>query len=650
MSRPRRFARSLGLRLGLALAVGVAAVTAVGVAAPPPAAADEQRVWVKDVPDEATWGKYTKNLNGDQFGKFVIDVRSDQIYFIDVNLFELHADFVLGVLLKQAWTADNVREYNKNYEREKPRFILGYITHHQKVDRWALSFWEGDKIDAAGVERVWMKLATTFWRHGDLVYRPDSPLQEKMAAALPRKGIKVVTNDAIYKAADYQAFNKGATVGRLRVVPVGTPYEQLTFERTDIALLQESYPDITPVAGILSTTFSTPLSHVNLRAGAWGIPNAGYKKARDEFAKLDGKIVWYQVTDTTVTVKEATPAQIAEHERQKAAVRTVALPKADLSDPSLPLLTRIRARDVVRVGTKTANLGEIRSANLPDVRIPDGFGVPFFYYVRHLRQAGLDAKVEAMLADPKFATDAAWRKQTLADLRAAIVAAPIDPDVLDVLYRRVRLKLGGKGVFVRSSTNAEDLPGFNGAGLYDTVANVRGRKALGEAVKTVWASLWNLRAVEERSAFGIDHRQVYAGVLVQVGVAATAAGVLVSKNLWDPRDDDGFTINAKWGLGMKVVEGQKVPEQIIFDATNDGTRILSRSDDTTMLVFDPAGGLKEVAIPAAEIILTEARAKRLVTAVQQFIPLFPAGTPLDVEWVLAGEQIWIVQARPFVGK
>ena len=101
---------------------------------------------------------------------------------------------------------------------------------------------------------------------------------------------------------------------------------------------------------------------------------------------------------------------------------------------------------------------------------------------------------------------------------------------------------------------------------------------------------------------------------------------------------------------MKVVEGQKVPEQIIFDATNDGTRILSRSDDTTMLVFDPAGGLKEIPVPASEIILTEARAKRLVTAVQQFIPLFPAGVPLDVEWVLEGETMWIVQARPFVGK
>jgi phosphoenolpyruvate synthase/pyruvate phosphate dikinase len=204
-------------------------------------------------------------------------------------------------------------------------------------------------------------------------------------------------------------------------------------------------------------------------------------------------------------------------------------------------------------------------------------------------------------------------------------------------------------VFVRSSTNAEDLPGFNGAGLYDTVPNVKGKKNLGEAIKTVWASVWNLRAVEERSAFGIDHKQVYASVMVQVGVNATAAGVLVSTNLWDKRDDDGFTINAKWGLGIRVVEGQKVPEQIVFDATNGGTKIISRSDDKTMLVFDDSGGIKEVPTPDGGVILTEARAKRLVTAVQQFLPLFARGSPLDVEWVLEGEKVWIVQARPYVG-
>src|SRR6201996_6681264 len=88
------------------------------------AQAAEQRAWVKAVPDAATWKAYWKPVGSDELGKCIIDVKTNDICFFDVNLFNIHADFVLGVLLKQAWTADNVREYNKNYEREKPKFIL----------------------------------------------------------------------------------------------------------------------------------------------------------------------------------------------------------------------------------------------------------------------------------------------------------------------------------------------------------------------------------------------------------------------------------------------------------------------------------------------------------------------------------------------
>jgi hypothetical protein len=634
-------------RVAALAAVAVAATVALGAR---PAAADEQRAWIRSIDDAATWGRYSKTLNADQFGKCVIDIKKDEIYFIDVNLFNLHADFVLGVLLKQAWSRENIIEYNKNYEKVKPHFILCYVTHHSKQDKWTLSFWEGDKIDAAGVLRTKKMLDGSFFMAKELHFRPDSLTQEKVAKEVAKKGFATITNDELYKSANFQAFNRGKAVGKLKVVPIGTPYEEMSFDRTDIALLLESYPDITPVAGILTTAFSTPLSHVNLRATAWGIPNAGDKKAREKWGKLDGKTVYYEVTDTGATVREATAEEIKAWEQSVKQQRHVELPQADIENPRLAMLTRMRAKDVITYGTKSANLGEIRTANLDEVYIPDGFGVPFFYYVRHMKQNGLDTKVEAMLADERFAKDKDWRKTTLEELRKAIADAPIDQDVLDTIYKRVRLKLGGKGVFVRSSTNAEDLPGFNGAGLYDTVPNVVGRDNLGAALKTVWASLWNLRAVEERSAFGIDHRQVYAAVLVQVGVAATAAGVLVSTNLWDRTDDDGFTINAKFGLGMRVVEGQKVPEQIIFDATNDGTKIISRSDDPVMLVFDENGGIKEVPTPDGGVILTQERAKRLVTAVRKFIPLFRRGTILDVEWVLEGEKIWIVQARPYVGR
>jgi len=614
-----------------------------------PARADSSRAWVKTVPDAATWKHYSKVVGSDEIGKFIIDVKTNDIYFIDVNLFNIHADFVLGVLLKQAWTADNVREYNKNYERVKPKFILGYLTHHLKIDKWTMAFWEGDKIGPDDIVRARKRLDDAFLIK-NMAWRPDSPLQQKLAGAVARRGIKIMSADEIYKSASFQAFNKGRAVGKLHVVPIGTPYEKLTYDRHDIVLLQESYPDITPVAGILATQFSTPLSHVNLRANAWRIPNAGDKQAREKFGKFDGKTVYFEVTDTSIVLREATAAEIKELQDTITAARTVRLPPANLTNANFAMLTRMRAKDVTSYGTKAANLGEIVTANLEGVRVPPGFGVPFFYYLQHLKSNGLDKKIDAMLRDPRFKTDAAWRKQALADLRTAIQNAPVVTATLDAIYKRVRLKLGGRGVFVRSSTNSEDLPGFNGAGLYDTVPNVKGKKALGEALKTVWASVWTLRAVEERTAFGIDHRQVFGGVLVQVGVNATAAGVLVTKNLFDPSDDHSFTINAKFGLGMRVVEGQKVPEQIVFDPTNDGTKIISRADDPVMLRFDNKGGIVEIPVPkGAGVILTEERAKRLSDQVRAFIPVFTHGQPLDVEWVLEGETFWTVQARPFVG-
>lgn len=614
---------------------------------PPPSQSNTQRIYVKAVPGDATWKAYSRELGSDRFGKFIIDIKSNDIYFIDVNVFKMHADFVLGVLLKQEWNYENVIAYNKNYERDKPRFILGYLTHHLKIDRWTFAFWEGDKIDAQGVKRARERLAQTFFTK-DLAFRPDSPAQEKVAKQVAKLGIQTVTNDAIYKAAPFQAFNKGRAVGTLRVVKPGTPYEQLTFDRHDIVLLQEAYPDISPVSGILATVFSTPLAHVNLRATAWGIPNAGYVRAHAEYGHLDGKKVYLEVTDTGHVLREATAQEIAELEKKMDDARTVDMPTPRLDNANLAMLTSIRAVDVDSYGAKTANLGEIASARLHSVEIPAGFGVPFFYYVQHMKRHQLDAQLAAMLADERWKGDGPWRRARADELRAAIIAAPLDPEVLDALYKRVRIKLGGRGVFVRSSTNAEDLDGFNGAGLYDTVANVRGKKQLGEAVKTVWASLWNHRAVEERELFGIDHAQVYAAVLVQIGVNPTAAGVLITTNLYNPEDGDSFTINAKWGLGIRVVEGTKVPEQIIFDTSNSGTKIISRSDDKVMLVFDDKGGIREVPTENDGVILTEERAKQLAGVVQSFIPLFPADYALDVEWLFEGDQVWIVQARPYV--
>ena len=139
-------------------------------------------------------------------------------------------------------------------------------------------------------------------------------------------------------------------------------------------------------------------------------------------------------------------------------------------------------------------------------------------------------------------------------------------------------------------------------------------------------------------------------MLIQVGVNATAAGVLITANIFDKEDKNSYTINAKSGLGIRVVEGKKVPEQLIFDMSNFGIKVLSRSDEDTMLVFDNNGGVKEVPNPnKGKPVLTDERAMRLALAAKAATRLFPPDKPLDIEWLFEGDQLHIVQSRPYIG-
>jgi pyruvate, water dikinase len=338
------------------------------------------------------------------------------------------------------------------------------------------------------------------------------------------------------------------------------------------------------------------------------------------------------------------------------------MPVADLSTTELLPLNKIKAIDATKYGAKTANLGEMMRAKIPmnveegfgvPLNIPDGFGIPFSYYLAHIKQHKMDEKITAMLQDARFSRDAAWRKQALNELQTEIKNAPISKETMQKIVSAWQSQLGGRGVFARSSTNAEDLKGFNGAGLYDTVPNVKTEATLEAAIKQVWASVWNLRAVEERAHFGIPHDQVYPAVLIQTAVNAAAAGVLLTTDTWGHQNGT-YTINAKWGLGMRVVEGQKVAEQILYDTSNDGTRVISRSDETTMLVVNEKGGMIEKPVPKGEAILTEKRAKLLGVAAKRLTKIFKNTEVLDIEWVLEikGDKdiIWLVQARPYVLK
>jgi phosphoenolpyruvate synthase/pyruvate phosphate dikinase len=169
-----------------------------------------------------------------------------------------------------------------------------------------------------------------------------------------------------------------------------------------------------------------------------------------------------------------------------------------------------------------------------------------------------------------------------------------------------------------------------------------------EAIRTVWASLWNDRAFAAREAAGIDHKAVRAACLIQVGVNSDAAGVMTTI---DPFDEQGeeqrIFIAAKRGLGIRVVEGKRIAEQLIYRPGLDSVQLLTRSHDDTMLQFDPDGGVREVVIDPQRAVLSDELVRRL-GKVGMLIETRFGGRAQDVEWLVIGGQVMIVQSRDYV--
>ena len=179
---------------------------------------------------------------------------------------------------------------------------------------------------------------------------------------------------------------------------------------------------------------------------------------------------------------------------------------------------------------------------------------------------------------------------------------------------------------------------------------LRGSRVCSEllvAVRTVWASIWNDRAYEARAAAGIS-QIVYPAVLIQQGMNSESSGVLITSNPFNPDDPNAVYINAKRGLGIRVVDGYKVAEQILFNPANASLRILTRSADDTALTFSPTGGIREVRVETGRAVLTDDLIRRLSRVAAQLERHFGVGT-LDIEWLTIGDRIYVVQARPYAG-
>jgi rifampicin phosphotransferase len=570
---------------------------------------------------------------------FVIDRKNgNKIYYVNKKRYKFHKDFVNGTYM----SLERGREFfENNYLKPNRRFILGTIAYQTPVRRWTFEFWEGDLIPADQIQLTSEIINKSFFTA--VAFKPNSLRQEEASRSL--SGVERVLQSDIAREQQYQALNIAKGLGRIHVIAKLDEHVEIGFN--EILVLDEVPIQLPPVAGIITSQPSTPLSHINLLAKGWGIPNAYIKNAKELLKQYDGWWVEFETRRENYSIKRADLDQLREYQRRNAERSDLMRPRSSLSEKRLLNLAQQRSASTVAFGGKSANLGEVMSARLAGIIVPNGFTIPFYYYDEFMRANNFDDQIYGLLNDQKFIHDPPYRKEKLVALRERIKGGEFDSELRDQILQKVAREYAGKGLFVRSSSNTEDLPNFSGAGLYTTVPNVRGEDELINAIKTVWASLWNFEAYEARERANIDHSKVFMAVLLQEGINSESSGVMISTDPFDAENKGAIYISAKRGLGIKVVEGQRIAEQIIYRPRTNAVQVLTRSAEDSLLTFDEKGGVKEVPITGERVVLTDDVIRRLVRAATSIKRVF-GSRDQDIEWAYMKGQIYIVQSRPYI--
>ena len=388
----------------------------------------------------------------------------------------------------------------------------------------------------------------------------------------------------------------------------------------------------------------TPLSHVNLRAIQDGVPNAYIAGAlEDEAVKaLIGKHVFYRVAAGGYELREASLAEVeAFHAARRPAEPQV--PERDLSVQAIADLDTIGFADWRRFGVKAANVATMRRFGFPEGTVPDGYAVPFAFYDAFMTHNGFYDEVRALLADPEFVGSYDVQEAKLKDLRKRIENGEM-PDWMLQALAAMQASFGAEQpIRCRSSTNNEDLPGFSGAGLYDSYTHHPDEGHIAKSIKQVYASTWTFRAFDERQYYRVDHFSTAMGVLVHANYENEAAnGVGVTR---DPiyRSTGTYYLNTQVGENLVTnPDALSVPEEILLGAApGSGYTIVRPSNQ----------------VPTGQQVLSakhlESMRRYLGVILAEFKTLYgEADNPdfaMEVEYKVTAEDVLeFKQARPWV--
>jgi pyruvate,water dikinase len=464
-------------------------------------------------------------------------------------------------------------EFNDNtYFSDDKRYYAGTIQTYQLAEGqppiYAVQLYPDDVAHEGGILELVKAISAVFKIPGARMAFIAGGPQQSFATVKPQLqalGYEALTIEAVLGSVKYLPLNPGEAWGYLRIFPT----DQGNVRPTDILVFDELPLDLTVCAGTITKVFQDVTSHVNLKSKERGTPNMVFRDAsptNGQLAPFKDKPVHLVVGKSGFTI-EATTAAIVE-QKLKDRTNKPWIPLPVTNEPNLvwyddmcKTLGPSCTKNGARFGGKAANLGFLANRdvlgrkNQPGSQsakagydiTPQGFAIPISYYRDFLAlpdNAALKTKLDALIAKEKGGNLSPNDRKALSlEVQQLFYAAKVPPAQLAGIVAQVtKLKTlvpDVEKLKLRSSANAEDIPNFDGAGLHDSfsvklsstdrpdmsctreesqdgvVTKVDMKpKTVQCALKGVYASLWNTRAIDERSFARIDHASAAMGLAV----------------------------------------------------------------------------------------------------------------------------------------
>ena len=495
------------------------------------------------------------------------------------------------------------------YFTQDKRYVAGtvhtYFLEDSTEPVYGLQFYPQDVIrEQLVVEAVGAVQAEIGIPDARFAFVPTGSQQttSTVAEELAALDIEVIPLDQILGAIQYLPLNVGEAFGHLRIFPPDN--DELS--ATDIPVFDELPLDLSVVAGVLTRAVQDTNSHVNLKSKERNTPNAVLRDASPDHPRLaafNNQPVHLVVAKDDFLIEPTTEEIIAAKLAERMDRPLVELewePETELRsyDEMAAGTAREARRFNARYGSKAANLGflahrdvlgRVSDPGSPSAErgydlVPQGFAVPLQAYrdfIEHPPNSDVRALIESFIFDEQAGElSSKQRAARVEEIQDGIMAASFPPGALERIRAKINEVIPGiEDIKVRSSANAEDVPNFDGAGLHDSYAadtDKRDRpispclveeddaeggevkrkvkpKSVGCAVKGVYASLWNKRAVEERSFARIDQRTIAMGLAIVPAYdteSEVAANAVVVTRVLNTDDVFGYSLSVQLGNNL----------------------------------------------------------------------------------------------------